>query len=114
MLYALNGCVSTLAKTKCEQYWPSSEVPIKIGGFTIRLLSEKKEKDWTLRDLSIKNQVLLVRSILDERIPNIAPTTGGLHADKAVHRLYRTSIHNKRSIRSYAYILKPCVDRALC
>ena len=57
MLYALNGCVSTLAKTKCEQYWPSSEVPIMIGGFTIRLLSEKKERDWTFRDLSFTNQV---------------------------------------------------------
>ena len=66
MLYALNGCVSTLAKTKCEQYWPSSEVPIMIGGFTIRLLSEKKERDWAFRDLSFTNQVQSVRSILDD------------------------------------------------
>ncbi|XP_064178165.1 receptor-type tyrosine-protein phosphatase H-like isoform X3 [Anguilla rostrata] len=42
-------------RVKCEQYWPLDYTPCTYGNILVRVSSEKKEVNWTLREFVVTN-----------------------------------------------------------
>ncbi len=59
----------------CTQYWPDKvNEEVTYGKMTIKLLSEKVEKEIIVRKLEISQTVKVVRYVICEYIPSTAMT----------------------------------------
>ncbi|XP_036401503.1 receptor-type tyrosine-protein phosphatase H-like [Megalops cyprinoides] len=53
----LTNCIES-GKVKCEQYWPLDYSPCTYGDVSVRISSEQKESNWTLREFEVTNRAV--------------------------------------------------------
>ncbi|XP_062382168.1 receptor-type tyrosine-protein phosphatase H-like [Sardina pilchardus] len=51
----VTNCVEN-GKAKCDQYWPQGPSPCRHGDLLISMTSERKDSNWTVRVLIVKNE----------------------------------------------------------
>ncbi|XP_041938242.1 receptor-type tyrosine-protein phosphatase H isoform X1 [Alosa sapidissima] len=51
----VTNCIEN-GKAKCDQYWPQDPSPCRHGDLLITMTSERKDTDWIVRELIVKNE----------------------------------------------------------
>ncbi|XP_062381681.1 receptor-type tyrosine-protein phosphatase H-like [Sardina pilchardus] len=51
----VTNCVEN-GKAKCDQYWPQGPSPCRHGDLHITMTSERKDTNWTIRELIVKKE----------------------------------------------------------